>query len=114
FAEKDVVLLHGVTASGKTQIYIKCIQAALQEDQSVLYLLPEIALTSQIVERLKIYFGESIGVYHSRLNEQERAEVWKNVLEGKTKLVLGARSAVFLPFSNLELIIVDEEHEVSF
>ena len=114
FLEKEVVLLHGVTASGKTQLYIKCIEAVLEQGKSVLYLLPEIALTSQIVERLKVYFGDAIGVYHSRLNEQERAEVWKNVGEGKTRLILGARSAVFLPFHNLELLIVDEEHEVSY
>lgn len=114
FLKKDVSLLYGVTASGKTQVYIKCIEEALRQGKSVLYLLPEIALTSQIVARLKVYFGDAIGVYHSRLNEQERAEVWKNVLSGKTRLVLGARSAVFLPFQKLELIIVDEEHEVSF
>lgn len=114
FSEKDVVLLHGVTASGKTQIYIRLISEALAKGDTVLYLLPEIALTSQIVERLRLHFGQEVGVYHSRFNDNERAEVWQKVLQGEIKVVLGARSAVFLPFQNLRLVIVDEEHEVSF
>lgn len=114
FLEKGVVLLHGVTASGKTLLYIKLIKEQLEKGNSSLYLLPEIALTTQIIERLKVHFGDLIGVYHSRMNDQERAEVWKNVLSGKIRLVLGARSSVFLPFHKLGLIIIDEEHEVSY
>lgn len=114
FAEKDVVLLHGITASGKTQLYIRLIEDALAKGGSVLYLLPEIALTSQIVERLRVHFGKRIGVYHSRFNDNERAEVWQKVLSGEIKVVLGARSSVFLPFNTLTTIIVDEEHETSF
>jgi len=114
FKTKDVVLLHGVTASGKTQIYIRLIEEALAKEETVLYLLPEIALTSQIVERLRLHFGNIVGVYHSRFNDNERAEVWQKVMKKETKVILGARSAVFLPFQGLGLIIVDEEHEVSF
>lgn len=114
FAEKDIVLLHGVTASGKTEIYIRLIHEALQKGKCALYLLPEIALTTQIIERLRFHFGSIIGVYHSRLNENERAEVWKKVLSGEIQIVLGARSSVFLPFKDLGLVIVDEEHEVSY
>ncbi|QNL50356.1 primosomal protein N' [Olivibacter sp. SDN3] len=114
FAEKDVVLLQGVTASGKTQLYIRLIEDALEKGGSVLYLLPEIALTSQIVERLRLHFGKHVGVYHSRFNDNERAEVWQKVLSGEIKVVLGARSSVFLPFNKLTAVIVDEEHETSF
>ncbi len=114
FIEKSVVLLHGVTASGKTLLYIQLIKEQLDKGKSTLYLLPEIALTTQIIQRLKVHFGNTIGVYHSRMNDQERAEVWKKVLSGEIKLVLGARSSVFLPFEDLGLIIVDEEHEVSY
>jgi primosomal protein N' (replication factor Y) (superfamily II helicase) len=123
FHTKDVVLLHGVTSSGKTEIYIKCIQEALDRGEQVLYLLPEIALTSHIIIRLKKYFGERIGVYHSRFNENERFEIWNKVLsagkgssteKGNYNIVLGARSAIFLPFSKLGLVIVDEEHDSSF
>jgi primosomal protein N' (replication factor Y) len=123
FMEKDVVLLHGVTSSGKTELYIKYIQEALDMGKQVLYLLPEIALTTQTISRLKKYFGEKVGVYHSRFNENERVEIWNKVLiKGKTgatagtsyDIILGARSAVFLPFSNLGLVIVDEEHDSSF
>src|SRR5690606_17731612 len=114
FVEKDIVLLHGVTASGKTEIYIRLIHEALKKGQSALYLLPEIALTTQIIERLRIHFGAVIGVYHSRLSENERAEVWKKVLNGEFQIILGARSSVFLPFQYLGLIIIDEEHEVSY
>ncbi|MFA6249094.1 MAG: primosomal protein N' [Mucilaginibacter sp.] len=112
--EKDVVLLHGVTSSGKTQIYIKLIEEMVATGRQVLYLLPEIALTTHIIERLRVYFGSTIGVYHSRFNDNERVEVWQKVLNNEYKVVLGARSSVFLPFSDLGLIIVDEEHETSY
>jgi primosomal protein N' (replication factor Y) len=114
FNTKDVVLLHGVTSSGKTQLYIRLIEQMLANGRQVLYLLPEIALTTHIVERLRHYFGNSIGVYHSRFNDNERVEVWQKVLKGEYRIVLGARSSVFLPFENLGLIIVDEEHESSY
>jgi len=114
FTQKDVVLLHGITSSGKTQIYIRLIEEAMAAGKQVLYLLPEIALTTHIIERLRQYFGTSIGVYHSRFNDNERVEVWQKVLNNEYKVVLGARSAVFLPFQDLGLIIVDEEHEVSY
>ncbi|MBL6950581.1 MAG: primosomal protein N' [Bacteroidales bacterium] len=112
--EKDVVLLHGVTSSGKTEIYIKLIQEAIDTGKQVLYLLPEIALTTQIITRLKKYFGDRIGVYHSRFNEQEKAEIWNRTIENQYDVILGARSAVFAPFTNLGLVIVDEEHDSSF
>lgn len=114
FEEKDVVLLHGVTASGKTQIYIKLIEQAIEDGGQVLFLLPEIALTTQVVERIQRYFGDAIGVYHSKFNNNERVEIWNKVLNGKYRIVLGARSAVFLPFKDLKLIVVDEEHESSY
>ncbi|NCD68916.1 replication restart helicase PriA [Mucilaginibacter agri] len=114
FEQKDVVLLHGITSSGKTQLYIKLIEEMIASGRQVLYLLPEIALTTHIIERLRRYFGESIGVYHSRFNDQERVEVWQKVLDGSYKIVLGARSSVFLPFNDLGLIVVDEEHETSY
>jgi primosomal protein N' (replication factor Y) len=141
---KDVVLLHGVTSSGKTEIYVKLIEQVIAEGKQVLYLLPEIALTTQIINRLRKYFGDSVGVYHSKFNGNERVEVWNSVLSSKEevqslklensklenhtikspttlnfklsnfKLVVGARSALFLPFSNLGLVIVDEEHDTSY
>ena len=117
FQTKHVALLHGVTGSGKTEIYIKLIEQAINSGKQVLYLLPEIALTSQIIHRLRKYFGEKVGVYHSKFNEQERVEVWQRVMdkgEQKFQIVLGARSAIFMPFDNLGLVIVDEEHETSF
>jgi len=114
FEQKDVVLLHGVTSSGKTQIYIRLIEEMINSGRQVLYLLPEIALTTHIIERLRQYFGSSIGVYHSRFNDNERVEVWQKVLNHEYKVVLGARSSVFLPFDDLGLIIVDEEHETSY
>ncbi|HEY4195496.1 MAG TPA: primosomal protein N' [Mucilaginibacter sp.] len=114
FEQKEVVLLHGVTSSGKTQIYIRLIEDMINAGKQVLYLLPEIALTTHIIERLRQYFGSSIGVYHSRFNDNERVEVWQKVLNHEYKVVLGARSSVFLPFNNLGLIIVDEEHETSY
>ena len=144
--EKDVVLLHGVTSSGKTEIYVKLIEQAIAQGKQVLYLLPEIALTTQIINRLRKYFGDAVGVYHSKFNGNERVEVWNNVLRVKSqelrvesnsgiesqatnseagtqnpelithnfKLIVGARSALFLPFSNLGLVIVDEEHDTSY
>lgn len=106
-------LIHGVTGSGKTRVYLERMQAALDSGQQVLYLLPEIALTGQIVKRLQRVLGDKIAVYHSRLNNMERVEIWKSVLAGKTSIV-GPRSALFLPFSQLELVIVDEEHDSSY
>ncbi|MBS1525270.1 MAG: primosomal protein N' [Bacteroidetes bacterium] len=114
FSDKDVVLLHGVTSSGKTQVYIRLIEEVISSGKQVLYLLPEIALTTHIIERLRQYFGSSIGVYHSKFNDNERVEVWQKVLNHDYKVVLGARSSVFLPFADLGLIIVDEEHETSY
>ncbi len=111
--EKDVVLLHGVTGSGKTRVYTECIQNALARGEQVLYLLPEIALTTHIISRLQKIFGDAIAVFHSRLSDHERVEVWRSVLKGK-QVILGARSSLFLPFRNLGLIIVDEEHDPSF
>jgi len=112
--DHEVALLHGVTASGKTQIYIRLIEGFLKQDKQVLYLLPEIGLTAQIIQRLQQYFGNQIGVYHSKFSDQERAEIWQKVQKGEFKVILGARSAVFLPFNDLGLIVVDEEHENSY
>jgi len=114
FKEKEVVLLHGVTSSGKTEIYIRLVEEAIAAGKQVLYLLPEIALTTHVIERLRKYFGNDIGVYHSRFNDNERVEVWQKVLNHEYKVVLGARSSVFLPFDNLGLVIIDEEHETSY
>ena len=115
FTDKDVTLLHGVTSSGKTEIYIKLIKETIDKGKQVLFLVPEIALTAQTINRLKKYFGEGVGIYHSRFNESERVETWNHVLAaGNTQIVLGARSAVFLPFSNLGLVIIDEEHDASY
>ncbi|HVZ55442.1 MAG TPA: primosomal protein N' [Chitinophagaceae bacterium] len=113
-AEKSVCLLHGVTSSGKTQLYIRLIEQELQRGGQVLYLLPEIALTSQIIRRLQKHFGGYIGIYHSRFNQNERVEIWNKVKSGELKIVLGARSAVFLPFGSLRLVICDEEHDTSY
>ena len=116
FKEKDVTLLHGITSSGKTEVYTKLIQDVLDEGKQVLFLLPEIALTTQIITRLQVYFGDQISVFHSKYSMNERIEVWNNVLENKSKahIILGARSSIFLPFSNLGLIVIDEEHETSY
>ena len=132
FKEKDVVLLQGVTSSGKTEIYVQLIQEALQQGKQVLYLLPEIALTTQIINRLRKFFGDVVGVYHSKFNENERVEVWNKILkvtnqkQEQTKnkpdyfehknfqIIIGARSSLFLPYENLGLIIVDEEHDTSY
>ncbi len=111
----NVVLLHGVTSSGKTELYIHLIQKTLDEGKQVLYLLPEIALTVQIMERLQRVFGDRLGIYHSKYSDAERVEIWKKQLSGHPyDVILGARSAVFLPFQKLGLVIVDEEHETSF
>ncbi len=120
FEEKKVTLIHGITASGKTEIYIHLIDEILKSGEQALYLVPEIALTTQIVQRLKNVFGNKVGIYHSKLSSQERVEIWDKVLQFQTdpkkgyQVILGARSAVFMPFSKLGLVIVDEEHENSF
>ena len=116
FFQKEVCLLHGVTSSGKTEIYIKLIEEYLETGKQILYLLPEIALTTQLVSRLSAYFGNKVAVFHSKYNNNERVEVWNQVLQNseKSQVVIGARSALFLPFENLGLIIVDEEHEQTF
>jgi primosomal protein N' (replication factor Y) len=116
-ANKSVCLLHGVTGSGKTEIYVQLIQTYLDLGKQILFLIPEIALTTQLINRLKFYFGDLVGVYHSRFNQNERIEIWNHVLNNDPKqfrVIVGARSAVFLPFIDLGLIIVDEEHESSF
>ena len=115
FLKKNVTLLHGVTSSGKTEIYIHLICQALQQKQQVLYLLPEIALTVQIMERLQHVFGNRLGIYHSKYSDAERVEIWqKQLSRNPYDVILGARSAVFLPFQRLGLVIVDEEHETSY
>ncbi len=117
FDENKVALLHGVTGSGKTEIYVQLIQEHLDLGKQVLFLLPEIALTTQLIQRLSTYFGDQIGVYHSKFNQNERVEIWNHVLNNdpnRYRIILGARSSIFLPFRDLGLIIVDEEHESSF
>ncbi len=114
FNEKQVCLLHGVTSSGKTQIYIKLIEYYIKQGKQVLYMLPEIALTAQIIRRLQKHFGGYIAIYHSKFNANERVEIWNKVKSGETKVVLGARSSLFLPFKELGLVIADEEHETSY
>jgi primosomal protein N' (replication factor Y) (superfamily II helicase) len=114
YQDKNSVLIHGITGSGKTEIYIELIKDTLEAGHQVLYLLPEIALTSQIVSRLEVVFGNQLGVYHSKYSANERVEVWKKLLSGQINFVVGVRSSVFLPFSDLGLIIIDEEHEPSF
>jgi len=116
FQSQNITLLHGVTSSGKTEIYVKLIEEVLKQNKQVLYLLPEIALTTQLVNRLQNYFGEQVSVFHSKYSVNERVEVWNNMLDNspKAQVILGARSSVLLPFHNLGLIIVDEEHEQSY
>ncbi|MBS1933540.1 MAG: primosomal protein N' [Bacteroidetes bacterium] len=114
FKTKQVCLLHGVTSSGKTQVYIKQIEQCIKNGKQVLYLLPEIALTSQIIRRLQKHFGGYIGIYHSKFSQNERLEIWNKIRNGELKIVLGARSCLFLPFENLGLIITDEEHDASY
>jgi len=112
--EKNVCLLHGITSSGKTQVYVRLMEEYIKQGKQVLYLLPEIALTSQVIRRLQKHFGGYIAIYHSRFNPNERVEIWNKVKEGQVKIVLGARSSLFLPFSDLGFVIVDEEHDVSY
>jgi len=112
--DKFVTLLHGVTSSGKTQIYIELIQEAIADGGQALFLLPEIALTGQMISRLRKVFGAQVGIYHSKFNPQERVEIWHKTINKKYKVVVGARSALFLPFSQLKLIVVDEEHDTSY
>ncbi len=117
FEEKDICLLHGITGSGKTEIYVELIEEQLKLGNQVLFLLPEIALTTQLIRRLSAYFGDLVGVYHSKFNQNERVEIWNHVLVNhpeRFRIILGARSSIFLPFQNLGLVIVDEEHESSF
>jgi primosomal protein N' (replication factor Y) (superfamily II helicase) len=120
FNDKSVVLLHGVTSSGKTEIYIHLIEEFIRQEKQVLYLLPEIALTTQIINRLRKHFGNKVGVYHSRFSDNERVEIWNGLNPetvgelNKFQIILGARSALFLPFNDLGLVIIDEEHENSF
>tara|TARA_R110000823_G_scaffold315370_1_gene447128 strand:+ start:8791 stop:11238 length:2448 start_codon:yes stop_codon:yes gene_type:complete len=116
FKTKDVTLLHGVTSSGKTEVYVRLISEIIENGKQVLYMLPEIALTTQLITRLQNYFGAKVAVYHSKYSVNERVEVWNNVLYSRSKaqIVIGARSSLFLPFNNLGLILVDEEHEPSF
>lgn len=114
FTNKQVCLLHGVTSSGKTQIYVNLIEEAIKLGKQVLYMLPEIALTAQVIRRLQKHFGGHIAIYHSKFNPNERVEIWNKVKTGEIKAVLGARSSLFLPFKELGLIIIDEEHDPSF
>ena len=116
FETKDVALLHGVTASGKTEIYVQLIEEMLESGDQTLYLLPEIALTTQLITRLQTYFGERVAIFHSKYSVNERVEVWNNVLKklDNAQIIIGARSALLLPFRDLKFIVVDEEHESSF
>jgi primosomal protein N' (replication factor Y) (superfamily II helicase) len=114
FSQKDICLLYGITSSGKTEVYIRLITEQLALGKQVLYLLPEIGLTTQLIVRLQKHFGEKVLVYHSRFNENERVEVWKEVRKEKPVIIIGARSAIFLPFGKLGLVVIDEEHDPSF
>ncbi len=118
FRNNDVALLHGITSSGKTEIYIHLIKETINQGKQVLYLLPEIALTTQIINRLRAVFGNNVGVYHSKFSDSERVEIWNNLLDDKSgksyKIILGVRSSVFLPFKNIGIIIIDEEHENTY
>ncbi len=114
FEQKNVCLLHGVTSSGKTQVYMKLMADMLQQGKQVLYMLPEIALTAQVIRRLQKHFGGYILIYHSKFSQNERVEIWNKVKSGEARIVLGARSSLFLPFHNLGLVICDEEHDTSY
>jgi primosomal protein N' (replication factor Y) len=114
FQQRAVCLLHGITSSGKTQVYIHQIEQVIRQGRQVLYLLPEIALTSQIIRRLQKHFGGLIGIYHSKFSQNERLEIWNKIRTGEIKIILGARSAIFLPFQDLGLIVADEEHDTSY
>ena len=111
---KKPVLLHGVTGSGKTHIYIQLIKDIIAQNKQALYLLPEITLTKQIIDRVKAELGDRVGVYHSRFSDAERVEIWQKVLKGEYDVVIGVRSAIFLPFLRLGIIVIDEEHDNSF
>jgi primosomal protein N' (replication factor Y) (superfamily II helicase) len=113
-AQKSICLLHGVTGSGKTQLYIKLMARHFEQGQQVLYLLPEIALTTQVIRRLQKHFGGNIAIYHSKFNDNERIELWHRIRSGEVRMLVGPRSALFLPFQNLGLVIVDEEHDPSY
>ncbi len=112
--EKNTSLIYGVTSSGKTMVYVELIKKYLYDDKQILILLPEIGLTTQLIERYKLFFKEKIAVYHSKYSDKQRVEIWQDVLNSKTKIVLGTRSSIFLPFQNLGLIIIDEEHDSSY
>ena len=115
FEEKDVCLLHGITSSGKTEVYIQLMKDALEKGQQVLYLLPEIALTSQLTNRLQAAFGNDLAIYHSKVNDSVRAEIWlKMISDNPYKIIIGVRSSIFMPFANLGLIVIDEEHDQSY
>lgn len=114
FEEHDVCLFQGVTGSGKTEVYIHLIKEAIESGSQVLYLLPEIALTTQIVKRLKKVFGDVLGIYHSKFSDNERVDIWKDLINDRVQVIIGVRSSVFLPFDNLGLILIDEEHDSSF
>ena len=118
FKNQNTVLIHGVTSSGKTEIYAHLIEEQIKSNKQVLYLLPEIAITSQIIERLRSYFGNQVGIYHSKYSDSERVEVWNNLISGLSKksykIILGVRSSIFLPFQNLGLVIIDEEQENTY
>jgi primosomal protein N' (replication factor Y) len=114
FETKQTCLLHGITSSGKTNIYIKLIEEYIRQGRQVLYMLPEIALTSQIIRRLQKHFGGYIGIYHSKFSQNERVEIWNKVKSGELKVILGARSSIFLPYTDLALVICDEEHDSSY
>src|SRR5258708_6846185 len=114
FQDRSVCLLHGVTASGKTEVYIRQMEQTVRQGRQVLYLLPEIALTSQIIRRLQRHFGGYIGIYHSKFSQNERLEIWNKIRTGELKIILGARSSLFLPFEDLGLIVADEEHDSSY
>jgi len=114
FEEKDVALLHGVTGSGKTEIYLSLIREVIESGSQALFLLPEIAITTQMIQRVRKIFGDQVGIYHSKFSDAERVEVWQGVAEGTINFVIGVRSSVLLPFNNLSLIVVDEEHESSY
>ncbi len=115
FEEKNVCLLHGITSSGKTEIYIHQIEKQLKQGKQTLYLVPEIALTTQLTQRLQAVFGDQMGIYHSKINDNERAEIWQKMLsDNPYQIVIGVRSSLFLPFRQLGLVIVDEEHETSY
>lgn len=114
FDKGKTVLLHGVTSSGKTEVYIKLIERALEEDKTILFLLPEISISTQMVHRIRKYFGDLVGVYHSKFNQNERVELWEKTLNREYKIIIGVRSALYLPFQELGLIIVDEEHESTY